>query len=155
MSKLLVRAAVVAALGVASPAITHASVDEERRGLEELRNTVGNLLQALVERGVITREQAEGMVRDAQAKAEKDATAAATARAEQEKADAGAVRVPYVPEVVKDEIKKEVVADITPEVTRQVIDEAKSSDSLAAALPDWVRRMRWSGDFRVRGQGDS
>ena len=42
------------------------------------------------------------MVRDAQAKAEKDAAADASARAEQEKADAGAVRVPYVPEVVKE-----------------------------------------------------
>jgi len=154
MRNLLVRAAIVAALGAALPVTTYAAASEEQR-LNELRLTVGNLLQALVDRGVITREQAEGMVRDAQSKAVTDAAADAAARAEQEKGDAGAVRVPYVPQIVKDEIRAQVVSEITPEVTKQVIAEAKSSDALASALPEWVRRMRWTGDLRVRSQADN
>src|SRR5215469_17195754 len=82
----------------------------EQRNLEELRNTVVNLLQALVDRGVITREQAEAMVKSAQEKA-----AASTAAAQQQqKAEQGAVRVPYVPEIVKDEIAKQVETELGP-----------------------------------------
>jgi putative porin len=139
-------------IGFASAA--QGAVNEEQR-LTELRLTVENLLQALVDKGVLSREQAELMVASAQSKAEKDAADAAAARAATEQAEAGAVRVPYVPQIVKDEIRKEVMAELTPAVTQQVVDEARSTDALASALPDWVRRMRWSGDLRVRGQGDS
>src|SRR5262245_38077525 len=81
------------------------AASQEQRSLEELRNTVVNLLQGLVEKGVLTREQAEAMVQSAQQKAAADAEASAKAAADQEKADeqAGAIRVPYVPEIVKDE----------------------------------------------------
>src|SRR5262245_45527327 len=121
-----------------------ATVGEEQR-LNELRLTVTNLLQALVDKGVLSREQAELMVANAQTKAEKDAAAEAAARAATAQAESGAVRVPYVPQIIKDEIRREVMAELTPAVTKQVVDEAKSSDSLAAAMPEWVRRMRWSG----------
>lgn len=154
MNHLLSRAIACAVLATSLPCVTHAAVDEERR-LAELRNTIGNLLQALVERGVISREQAEAMVKDAQSKAETDAAAQLAAQAAEDKADEGAVRVPYVPEVVKEQIRKEVLAELTPAVTKEVVDQAASSDALASALPEWVRRIRWNGDLRVRGQGDS
>jgi len=129
----------------------HAASNDEARNLNELRNTVVNLLQALVERGIVTREQAEAMVNAAQKKAAEEA---ATAQA-QEQAEAGAVRVPYVPEIVKEEIRKQVVADLAPEVTQNVVEQAQSEQwGVPAALPDWVRRVRWYGDVRVRGQGD-
>jgi hypothetical protein len=144
----------VAALGASLSGTADAAAAEEQR-LAELRNTIGNLLQALVDRGVITREQAEGMVRDAQTKAVADAAAEVAAREAEEKADEGAVRVPYVPEIVKEEIRKQVLSELGPQVTKDVVAEAQSSDALARALPEWVRRMRWSGDVRVRGQGDS
>ena len=63
------------------------ATDNERQSLEELRNTVVNLLQALVEQKVMSREQAEGLVKAAQDQAQKAAQ-------ESEKRDAGAVRVP-------------------------------------------------------------
>ncbi len=156
MNHLLSRAVACAVLAASFPGMSRAAADEQR-GLVELRNTIGNLLEALVQRGVISKEQAEAMVRDAQTKAKADADAALAAADAEDKADAaaGAVRVPYVPEVVKDEIRKEVVAEMTPEVTKRVVDEAISSDAMANALPDWVRRIRWNGDIRVRGQSDS
>lgn len=154
MKKLLARAVIATALGACLSTVSHAAADEERR-LAELRNTIGNLLQALVERGVISREQAEAMVTDAQSKAETDVATELAARAEQEKADEGAVRVPYVPEIVKEEIRKQVLAEITPAVTKEVVAEAQSSEAFARALPDWVRRIKVVGDVRVRSQIDT
>lgn len=130
---------------------TQAATSAEAQSVEELRNTVVNILQALVDRGVVTREQAETLVRDAQNKA----SASAAAIAQQAKAEEGAVRVPYVPETVREEIRKEVAAELAPEVTAQVVEQAKVEGwGVPAALPDWVNRIRWSGDMRLRGQAD-
>ncbi len=110
-----------------------------------------NLLQGLVGKGVITREQAQAMVETAQKKAAEDAAAVAA----QEKSEEGAVRVPYVPQIVKDQIRKEVAEELVPQVTKEVVEQAKSEQwGVAAALPDWIRRVRWSGDVRFRGEGD-
>ena len=122
---------------------------EEQR-LSELRNTVINLLQSLVQKGIITKDQADAMVQAAQ---EKAATEAASAR-QQEKQEEGAVRVPYVPQIVKDEIRKELVEELGPDVKKEVVEQASSKGSLYSALPEWVQRMRWTGDIRVRGEGD-
>ena len=137
------------ALSILAVAQAHAAApDAEQRGLNELRNTVINLLQGLVEKGVLTREQAQLMVESAQKKAAADADA-------QAKAEEGAVRVPYIPQVVRDEISKQVASEVGPQVTKNVIDTAQSEGwGVPAALPDWVRRMRWNGDVRVRAQGE-
>jgi hypothetical protein len=127
---------------------------QEQRNLEELRNTVINLLQGLVEKGVLTHEQAEAMVKNAQEKAAASAAAAAASAAQQEKAEEGAVRVPYVPEIVKDEIRKEVVQELGPDVKKEVVDQVTSKGSLFSALPEWIQVMKFTGDIRVRGEGD-
>src|SRR5215470_15610341 len=114
--------AVAAAVALTLCGAAHAATNDEARNLNELRNTVVNLLQALVERGIVTREQAEAMVNAAQKKAADEAAAAQA----QEQAEAGAVRVPYVPEIVKEEIRKQVVAELTPEVTKNVVEQAQS-----------------------------
>src|SRR6202046_2440056 len=117
---------------------------DERQSLEELRNTVINLLQALVDQGVITREKAEQMVKSAQEKAAANAAAAA-------KADEGAVRVPYVPQIVKDEIAKQVAEQVKPEVVAGVVNEAKTEKwGVPGALADWLTRTRISGSVTLR-----
>src|SRR5260370_9914170 len=126
---------------IASLALTFAPVvacvaADERQSLEELRNTVINLLQALVDQGVITREKAQLMVKSAQEKAAANAAAAA-------KADEGAVRVPYVPQIVKDEIAKKVAEQVKPGVVADVVNEAKTIKwRVTWALPDWITRTR-------------
>ncbi|GAC1660210.1 MAG: putative porin [Steroidobacteraceae bacterium] len=144
-------AALLIGLAVVQPAIAQQS--PEAQNLNELRNTVINLLQGLVERGVLTKEQAQAMVKAAQDKASTDAAAAA--QQEKTETEAGAVRVPYVPQIVKDEIRRQVAADLAPQVTRQVVQEAKSEQwGVPAALPEWIRSVKLSGDVRVRGEGD-
>ncbi len=141
-------ALIAAASMLLVPQVHAAGQDAEQRGLNELRNTVVNLLQGLVERGVLSRDQAQQIVQEAQKKAAADASA-------QEQAEQGAVRVPYVPEIVKDEIRRQVTADLSEKVTKNVIDSAQSEGwGIPAALPDWVKRMRWNGDVRLRMQAD-
>jgi hypothetical protein len=148
-------AAVAAALALASPVLSAAESTSERQSLEEIRNTVVNLLRALVDKGLMTREQAEQLVKQAQDKAAADAAANAAKEAAVAKADEGAVRVPYVPQIVKDEISKQVAQEVKPAVVADVVKEAKSEKwGVPAALPEWLSRVRVFGDVTVRGQGD-
>src|SRR5580693_5826213 len=106
-------ALLLVALASAAPAFAADSASEEQ-SLNELRNTVVNLLQALVDKGLLTREQAQQMVKQAQDKAAADAAAEAARNAAQTKEDQNAVRVPYVPQIVKDEISKQVAEEVKP-----------------------------------------
>jgi hypothetical protein len=137
------RLAVLLALGLAA----RSSLADERQSLEELRNTVTNLLQALVDQGVISREKAQQMVKAAQEKAAADAAAVA-------KADEGAVRVPYVPQIVKDEIAKQVADEVKPAVVADVVKDAKTEKwGVPGALPDWLTRTRVYGELTLREEG--
>jgi hypothetical protein len=137
-------ACVLLALAPAS----NATADSERQSLEELRDTVINLLQSLVDQGVLTREKAQAIVKQAQDKAAADAAKTA-------KADEGAVRVPYVPQIVKDEISKQVAEQVKPDVVASVVQEAKTEKwGVPGALPEWLSRVRVYGDVTLRAQED-
>ena len=124
-----------------------ALAEDARQSLEELRNTVINLLQALVDQGVISREKANQMVKAAQDKAAADAAAVA-------KSDQGAVRVPYVPEVVKDEISKQVAESVKPAVVAEVVKEAKEEKwGVPGALPEWLPNTHFFGTVLLREEG--
>ena len=149
-------AAVAVAMLLACPALQAAdTAASERQSLEELRNTVVNLLRALVDKGLMTREQVELLVKQAQDKAAADAATSAAKEAATAKADEGAVRVPYVPQIVQDQISKQVAEQVKPAVVADVVREAKEEKwGIPAALPEWLSRVRVFGDVTVRGQGD-
>jgi hypothetical protein len=118
--------------------------EDERQSMEELRNTVVNLLQTLVEQGVITKEKAQQMVQAAQAKAAREAGATP-------KEEEGAVRVPYVPQIVQDQIAKQVAEEVKPAVVADVVKEAKAEKwGVPGALADWLTRTRLYGDITLR-----
>jgi hypothetical protein len=134
----------IASMALAFAPVVACVAADERQSLEELRNTVINLLQALVDQGVISRDKAEQMVKSAQEKAAANATAAA-------KADEGAVRVPYVPQIVKDEIAKQVAEQVKPGVVADVVNEAKTEKwGVPGALADWLTHTRISGSVTLR-----
>jgi hypothetical protein len=127
----------------------------EQQSLEELRNTVVNLLQTLVDKGLMTREQAQQLVRQAQDKAAADATARAAQNNAQEKTEENAVRVPYVPQIIQDQISKQVAQQVQPVVVANVVKEAKAEGwGVPGALPDWISRVQLYGDVTLRGQAD-
>ena len=125
------------------------AVSEQESELALVRNTVENLLNAMVEQGLITREAAEALIADAEQKA---AAEIAEIEAEQE-VQPGDVRVTYVPQTVVDKISAEVTRDVSDEVTTQVIARAREDGwGVPAALPEWLREGRFFGDVRVRAQ---
>jgi len=75
---------------------------------------------------------------------------AATAKEEE-----GAVRVPYVPQIVKDEISKQVAKEVQPEVVAGVVKQAKEERwGIPGSLPEWLSRIRVFGDLTLREQSD-
>ncbi len=139
--------ALAASLTLALAPAMGCRADDERQSLEELRNTVINLLQTLVDQGVITKEKAQQMVKAAQGKAAAEAGAVA-------KEDEGAVRVPYVPQIVQDQIAKQVADEVKPAVVADVVKEAKAEKwGVPGALADWLTRTRLYGDLTLREEG--
>jgi hypothetical protein len=146
LTALLLQAPVVPAADNATP---------QQQSMEELRNTVINLLQALVDKGLLSREQAEQLVKQAQDKAAADAAALAAQNAAQAKEEQNAVRVPYVPQIVQDQISKQVAEQVKPAVVAEVVQQAKDEKwGVPAALPEWLARVSVFGDVTLRGQGD-
>ena len=140
----LAAAVALALVTASSPAFSQTA---EKQSLEEVRNTVINLLEALVQKGIMTRDQAAAMVASAQEKA----SAAAKTQADKDAAESGAVRVTHVPEMVRQQIREEVKAELTPEVTKEVLAQAKAEQwGVPGALPDWIRNVRLYGDVRSR-----
>lgn len=130
--------AVAVSLAFALPA----QAGSEREELETLRATTLAILDALVEKGVLTAEVAQGLVKQAEQKGQ--AQAEASARAE---AASGVVRVPYIPEVVKREIREQI--------RQEVVAQARTEQwGDVNAVPEWVGRLKWDGDLRLRYQGD-
>jgi hypothetical protein len=134
---------------------------DEAEELRQLRDTTISLVNALVEQGVLTREKADAIIAQAhQAGAKAAATAPTTAAPAAATANSapvvppapplapGTVRVPYVPETVKQEI--------TAQVKQDVLAQAKTERwGEPGAYPDWLSRIDWSGDLRVREESDT
>lgn len=99
------------------------------------------ILQLLVDEGVIPYAKAQDILTEARAQEQK------ARQEEAEKKTAEVIDVPYVPEAVRKQIKDEV--------RTEVMAEAKSQGWIAPnVLPDWVQRIRVSGDFRARYQNE-
>jgi len=127
----------------------------QQQSLDELRNTLVNLLQTMVDRGLLTRDQAQQLVKQAQDKAAADAALNAAKVAAEEKEEQNAVRVPYVPQIVQDQIARQVAQQVQPVVQANVIKQAKEEKwGVPGALPDWITHVQLLGDVTVREQND-
>jgi hypothetical protein len=106
-----------------------------------------NLVRLLVKQGVITQEAADALMKQAQAEADQAHVAAAGSpgAANLPPPAPGVVRVPYIPLVMKNQIRDEIKQD--------VLAQAQAEGWAARNMvPDWVNRIHWSGDFRFRDQ---
>lgn len=113
-------------------------------------NTVINLINLLVKRGVITQQSANDLIHEAraeaaQAKAANAARPAAAATIVNAPTQPGDVAVPYVPQVVREQIRDQV--------KQEVIAQAKAENwAQPNTFPDWVSRIKLDGDLRVRDE---
>ena len=136
---------------IATLGFSNLSLSDEKEDLTVLRNTVVNLLQTLVDQGVMSQDQARTLVEQAQDKAEKEI---AEAKAD-EQVDEPVVRVTYVPEIVKEEIRNQVRDELRAEVVADVVSHAERERwGIKDALPSWLNRIKISGDMRVRSQAE-
>lgn len=110
-------------------------------------NATINLIRLMVKKGLITQADADGLIAEAHAEAEQARKAQTQqAVAAGDGAQPGDVRVPYVPQSVRNEIREQV--------KQEVIAQARSEHwAQPDALPEWLDRIAWSGDMRVRDEG--
>lgn len=124
----------------------------ERESLEQLRSTTTNLVNLLVQEGVLSKDKADALLKQAAQDAikakEKDAVAtpATTAESVDAEIDQKMVRVQYVPDIVKTEMKEEI--------KKEVMAKLNYKAGTRLGLPDWIDRLQWEGDLRLRYQGD-
>jgi len=144
MIKRLQLTAMVAALSLACN-VSHA---DERADLETLKQTTINLIQILVQQGVLTQEKADALVQQAQTQALATVKAAnAQTAANSAPPVAGEIRVPYVPE----SLRKQIADSVREEVVAQAKAERWGDVNM---VPEWVDRLKWSGDIRVGYEND-
>lgn len=140
--KLLVMAAAAACTGVMAGHATAA--DDASARIEELHETTLNLIQLLVEQKVLTQDAADAMLKKARTQAAEKTAQAKTAEAE---ANYGVVRVTYVPEHVKREIQDQVKQEVVAQAKLERWGDVN-------AVPEWIDRLKWEGDFRLRFQDE-
>lgn len=120
------------------------AADDDRARVEMLHETTLNLIQLLVEQGVLKQEAADAMLAKARQQA---ADKVAQQQADETQAEKGVVRVTYVPETVKRELREQV--------RQEVVAQAKLERwGDVNAVPEWLDRLKWEGDIRLRYQGD-
>jgi hypothetical protein len=129
--------ALAGALALAPPV---AQAQAERESLEALRQTTLALIDVLVQAGTLSRDKADALLAEARRRAE-------VAVAEAAKAEPPVVRVPYVPQVVRDQIRNEV--------REEVIARARMERwGVPNATAEWTDRISVEGELRVRTQTD-
>ncbi|NJD33763.1 MAG: hypothetical protein FIA96_02825 [Betaproteobacteria bacterium] len=135
--------------------------------LKVKKSTFVNLVDLLVQRGVLKQDEGKGLVKAAEEEADEmdKAQAAEGAVAHSGSASAETVakvavaadksgksmHVSYVPEIVKKEIREQVRAELRADVAKDVQAKAKEEKwGIPAALPDWVSRIHPYFDMRLR-----
>ena len=122
---------------------------DERESLEQLRATTNNLIELLVQEGVLNKDKADAIVKKASQDAAKQMKQAQTEKVLDEIAtlDEKSVRVQYVPEHIKNEMREEIKKDVMAKLNY------KAGERLG--LPSWLDRISFYGDMRLRFENNA
>jgi hypothetical protein len=158
---------------VSAPAFAEEKV--EKTQIEIMRQSIINLIRQLASKGVLSKDDADKMLKDANGAAfnatavqsavaasavapqsgvaamnlePQSGVAAASAVPAADTVAPGTVRVPYIPE----SIKLEMTEIIKHEVLAQARGERWGDPG---SIPDWLSRISFDGDFRLRYQKDA
>ena len=115
-------------------------------------SVTNRLIELLVKRGVLQRDDANALLAAAKAEKKKPAKLAAKpASPEKPAAEAavpsGTVRVTYVPQFVRDQIAQQVRDDLLQQASQP-------GAAPAVPPPGWLDRFHLFGDLRIRGEGE-
>ncbi len=121
-------------------------------------NTTVNLLNLMVKRKLLSQDEADGLIKQAEdesyvsRQAAKDATAKADEAAKAATAASAAANPPgtkhvtYVPEIVKRQLREEIKQEV-------MAKAQKENWASPGAYPEWAQRIHFYGDMRARYQG--
>lgn len=112
------------------------------------QSTTLALIRLLVQEGILSRDKAQVLLTQAEQEARAaEANQAASGQAVPPGTPPGTVRVPYVPEVVRNQIRDDV--------KKEVLAQAKTERwGDPGTLPAWLDKVKLYGDVRVRGRAD-
>ncbi|WP_421848897.1 putative porin [Novosphingobium sp.] len=163
----LVAAGLLAGTVLAPASATAQSADAGAAAAQQPSgNAMINLVRLLVAQGTITRENGDKLIAQAIAEADQANAAARAAQAvpgvpsgaatgasaaaptAMAAPPQGTMRVPYIPQVVRDQIRDELRADVMKQA------KAEGWASADKAAPEWTERLRLFGDFRIRSQSN-
>ena len=143
---------IIATIALLMLGTANSALAGERESLEQLRSTTTNLVNLLVQEGVLSKDKAGALLKqaeqDAQIAKEKDvaATRASTADSVDAAIDQKMVRVQYVPEIVKKQMKEEIKDEVMTTLNY------KAGERLG--MPEWIDRLKWEGSLRLRAEAD-
>ncbi len=125
---------------------------DERESLEHLKSTTLNLIDLLVEEGVLPKAKADAIIKQATQQDAKRVEQTAHTETDASldtslaKKPESSVRVQYVPDHIKAEMRKEIEQEVMTKLNY------KAEERLA--LPTWIDRFSFTGDIRLRNQND-
>lgn len=115
--------------------------------IDQVRAATSKLIGLLAEQGVLAPDKAESLLKDVTRPASPAVAGSATSAAAPA-SKPGTVRVPYIPEFVRKELKDELRAELAAQAQRE-------GWAGPGSVPEWVRGLKWDGDLRVRYQYDN
>jgi hypothetical protein len=140
----------MAAVLVCQVGAAHAQANAD---VERVRATTNALIESLVESGLLSRDKANAILKQAAEAGDKASASAAKDASPKDApiADGAAkppvIRIPYISETVKAELRDQVKQDVLTQAHNERWGDA-------GAMPDWLRRIRLEGDVRVRYQSE-
>ncbi len=138
-------------LGIISGPV-YAEEKGQQEQLEVLHQSVINLIVQLTAKGVLTKDAADKLMREAEESAAKSVAAQSGVAVTYtlpavEPLKPGEVRVPYIPESLK--------RDMNETIKQEVLAQARGERwGDPGSLPAWLSRISFDGDFRLRYQRD-
>jgi hypothetical protein len=134
---------------VPAPALPSVVISSERENLEALRQTILQMVQTLSDAGLLPKDKALELIEKAQPKQPQVAPGPTVARSRGERPASGSepVRVQFVPEPVKREIREQIKQEVLAQARTERWGDPNT-------LPDWLERLSFEGDLRVRLQSD-
>lgn len=142
--KLNLRGLTLAILGALCTLPATAAQDAD---IDSVRAATSKLISQLVEQGVLTRDKGSALLDEVSKPAAAPKGSAAAGSSKSAGATPGTVRVPYIPEYVRNEMKEEIRLELAAQAFREGWTGPNS-------VPAWVRNMEWEGDLRMRTQLD-
>jgi hypothetical protein len=100
-----------------------------------------DLLKLLVEKGVLTVDEAKKIIAEERVKENKEKET---------------LRIMHIPESVRESLAEKVKSDLKDAVVKDVVEKGQSEGwAIKDAMPEWLRSIKIGGDYRFRMQQDS